>query len=76
VRVQEIAIEVSGMTSPDCEKRVSEALMAVSGVGAVRVSRAEGRAVVSGIPDVATPDALSMAVAQAGYVPGDVSFAE
>jgi len=76
VRIQEIVVEVSGMRNSDCEKRVSDTLMAVSGVRAVRVSFAEGRAVVSGDPDIATPDVLSHAIGVAGYVPGEVWFAE
>gem|GEM_PF-3054441 len=76
MRIQEIVIEVSGMTNAGCEKRVSDALMAVSGVRAVSVSIAEGRAVVSGDPDVATPGMLSRAIDAAGCVPGEVWFAE
>ena len=76
MRIQEIVIEVSGLTDPDCEKRISDALMAVSGVRAVRVSLAEGRVVVSGDPDIATPDALSHAIGIAGGEPGEIWFAE
>jgi copper chaperone CopZ len=76
VRVQEIVIEVSGMTSPDCEQQISDALAAVPGVHAVRVKFNEGRAVVSGDPDAAHPDALRTAIAGAGYTAGDIWFAE
>jgi copper chaperone CopZ len=76
VRLQEIVIDMSGMTNSEHEKQVSDALMTVSGVQAVRVSYAEGRAVVSGDPEVATAGALSLAISGAGFVPGEVWFAE
>jgi copper chaperone CopZ len=64
------------MTNSEHEKRVSDALMTVSGVHAVRVSHAEGRAVVSGDSEMATADALARALTGAGFVPGEVWFAE
>ena len=50
--------------------------MAVPGVHSVRVESGEGRAVVTGDPDIAAPDALSAAIGAAGFVLGEVWFAE
>ena len=64
------------MTGVDCERTVAAALMAVPGVHSVRVESGEGRAVVTGDPDIAAPDALSAAIGAAGFVLGEVWFAE
>ena len=64
------------MTNAEHEKQVSDALMTVSGVQAVRASCAEGRAVISGDPEMATADALAHALSEAGFVPGEIWFAE
>jgi copper chaperone CopZ len=76
VRLQEIVIEVSGMNGPDAESAVAAALSAVPGVQSVHVDASERRAVVSGDPGVAGPEALSAAVRSAGCIAGDVWFAE
>jgi copper chaperone CopZ len=76
MRMQEIIIEVSGMTCPNCEAHVAKALHAVSGVRAVTVDHNEGRAVVTGDPSEATPEKLLAAVVAAGYAPGEVLFSE
>jgi copper chaperone CopZ len=76
VRLQEIVIEVLGMSSPDAERSVAAALGAVPGVRAVRVEANERRAVVTGDPDIAAPEALSEAIRNAGCIAGDVWFAE
>jgi copper chaperone CopZ len=75
VRLQEIVIEVSGM-SADAESTVAAALRAVPGVRSVVVEANERRAVVTGDPDIAIPDALCAAIRSAGCAPGDVWFAE
>jgi Cu+-exporting ATPase len=75
-RRQEIVIEVGGMTGPDCERRVAEALSAVPGVAAASASRHEGQATVTADPSVATPQKLIEAVAAAGYQAGEVRFPE
>jgi Cu+-exporting ATPase len=76
IRSQEIVIDVKGMTSAACERRVSDALSAVPGVAAARASRAEGQAVVTADPMKATPEKLRAAVEDAGYEPGEMRFPE
>jgi copper chaperone CopZ len=76
VRLQEIVIEVSGMSGPDVESAVAAALSAVPGVQSVHVDANERRAVVTGDPDVAIPEALSAAIRNAGCIAGEVWFAE
>ncbi len=64
------------MNGPDAESAVAAALSAVPGVQAVRLEANERRAVVTGDPEVANPEALGAAVRNAGCIPGDVWFAE
>jgi Cu+-exporting ATPase len=75
-RRQEIVIDVLGMTSANCERRVAEALAAVPGVVAATASRHEGQALVSADPATATPALLCAAISKAGYEPGEVRFPE
>jgi copper chaperone CopZ len=75
-RAQEIIIEVNGMTCAHCERHVTDALSAVAGVLTVRSSHAEGRAVITADPSLATPEELRAAVREAGYEPGDVLYPE
>ena len=64
------------MNSADAERSIAAALSAVPGVQAVRVEASERRAVVTGDPDVAVPEALSAAIRNAGCIAGVVWFAE
>jgi len=75
-RAQEVVIEIIGMTSRDCERRVAHALAAVPGVSAASASRAEAQAVVTADPAIATPQQLREAVRAAGYDAADVRFPE
>jgi copper chaperone len=75
-RLQEIIIDVAGMTCEHCERRVATALEAVSGVVRAQASHSENRAVVTADPNAATPDALKSAIAGAGYEAGEVSMPE
>jgi copper chaperone CopZ len=76
IRLQEIVIDVNGMSSATCERRVSDALAAVPGVAAARASRSEGQAVVTADPMQATAEKLRAAVKEAGYEPGEMRFPE
>jgi copper chaperone CopZ len=76
VRIQEIVIEVSGMTSATSEKSISDALMTLPGVHAVQVDFRQGRVVVTGDSGAAASDTLCAAIASAGITPGEVWFAE
>jgi copper chaperone CopZ len=76
VRLQEIVVEISGMSNADTETAVAAALRAVPGVRSVRLDVLEARAVVTGDPDVAAPDSLRAAVRSAGCAAGEVWFAE
>ena len=62
---QRLALNVAGMTCSHCAKTVEQALSACAGVSAARVDLHAGRATVSG--DHLDPDALSLAVSNAGY---------
>ena len=75
-RIQEIVIEVTGMTCANCERHVRDALAAVPGVLSARASHPEGQAVVTGDPTTATAERLEAAVREAGYEPGEVHFPE
>ena len=75
-QVQEIIVEVGGMTCENCERHVTEALKRVPGVIAARASRAEGQAIVTADPRQATPERLRAAVEEEGYEPGEVRFPE
>ena len=60
-----IELKIEGMTCMHCVKAVSEALLAVPGVAAVReVSLERGTAILEGSPK---PQALIDAVREAGY---------
>jgi copper chaperone CopZ len=74
--MQEIVIEVVGMTCEHCERHVSKALAAVPGVLEARASHSEGQAVVTGDPTIATSALLKAAVREAGYEPGELHFPE
>ena len=76
VRLQEIVIEVSGMSGAATESTVAAALRGVPGVQSVHVDAHEGRAVVTGDPDVAAAETLRSAIRSTGCVAGDVWFAE
>jgi Cu+-exporting ATPase len=60
------ALSVEGMTCASCVRRVERALASVTGVEAVTVNLATGRAEVSASPDVELAD-LIVAAQQAGY---------
>jgi copper chaperone CopZ len=75
-RLQEIIIEVDGMTGAESERAVADRLSALPGVRAVEVSHPEGHAVVTADLALATPERLRSAVAEAGFVPGEVVFPE
>jgi copper chaperone CopZ len=76
IRSQEIIIEVRGMVSDDCERRVAMALREVPGVEKASANRHEGHALVTADPAVATPNKLREAVNEAGCEPGEVLFPE
>ena len=75
-RAQEIVIEVDGMTCGHCERHVAEALSKVPGVASASASTVERRAVVTADPTVAAIDELRAAIADAGYVPGQITVPE
>lgn len=65
--IQELTIEVRGMTCDHCERSVTKALESVPGISQVhQVSYAEGFARVAASPD-ATAERIEAAVAKAGY---------
>lgn len=64
------------MTSAASDKPISEALMTLPGVHAVKIDYRQGRVVVTGDPSVATPDDLTAAIERAGFDAGEVWFAE
>jgi copper chaperone CopZ len=76
VRLQEIVIEVSGMSGPDAENTVAAALRRLPGVQSVHVDTREKRVVVTGDPHLSAPEALRVAVQSAGFAVDDVWFAE
>ena len=57
---------IRGMMCSHCEKRVREALLAVSGVSDVSVSSKSGKAEILGAENL-NKDALKTAVEAAGY---------
>jgi copper ion binding protein len=62
-----ITLTVKGMSCGGCVRHVETALKKVSGVGAVGVGLAKGKASVEYDTAKATPDALKKAVDAAGY---------
>ncbi|MEJ7813440.1 MAG: heavy-metal-associated domain-containing protein [Gemmatimonadaceae bacterium] len=67
--MEQITIPVSGMSCGHCVKAVGDALRQVAGVAVEGVTI--GSATVSYDPAVAGPAAISRAIVEAGYVPGD-----
>ncbi len=63
--MQEVSINVNGMTCGHCAQTVSGAVSTVSGVNAVEVDVVAGTVVVSGT-DV-DHDAIHVAIVDAGY---------
>jgi copper chaperone CopZ len=74
--LQEIVIEISGLSGPDAESTVAAALRTVPGVRTVHVDAREKRAIVTGDPAVAVPEALRAAIQSAGFSAADIWFAE
>lgn len=64
--MNEILMEVTGMTCGSCVRHVTSALKAVDGVEDVAVDLASGRVAVRGRPGT-EPNRLTSAVADAGY---------
>lgn len=64
--MNEIVMEVTGMTCGSCVRHVTSALKAVDGVEDVAVDLASGRVAVQGRPGTA-PARLTSALADAGY---------
>ena len=64
--MNEILMEVTGMTCGSCVRHVTGALKAVDGVEDVAVDLASGRVAVRGRPGTA-PTRLTSALADAGY---------
>ena len=60
-------MKVTGMTCGGCTSNVTHALEAVKGVGAVKVSLAEGQATVEYDERQTSTDQLNAAVKGAGY---------
>ena len=76
MRSQENVVEFTALEGVEAEGALVAALLEVPGVQEVRINRFEGRALVTGDPGVAAPEALREAVGRAGFQPGDVWFAE
>jgi len=76
MRAQEFIVEVEGMTCAHCERRVTQALLAVPGVSAARASHAERRAFITADPTSATDERLRAAITAAGYSPGEIQQVE
>jgi copper chaperone CopZ len=76
MRLQEIVIEIAGLSGPDAEGIVAAALRTVPGVRTVQVDAREQRAIVTGDPNVAVSEALRAAIQSAGLSAGDIWFAE
>lgn len=64
--MNEILMDVTGMTCGSCVRHVTSALKAVDGVEDVAVDLASGRVAVRGRPGT-EPDRLTSALADAGY---------
>ena len=75
-RLQELVIEVEGMTCGNCEEHVTRALLEVPGVKNASASLKERRAVITADGAVATVELLRAAIANAGYEAGEIIQAE
>jgi copper ion binding protein len=60
-------IQVVGMSCQHCVQAVTQAVTAVAGVDAVRVSLEEGTATVDYEPGAVSPDALVAAITEEGF---------
>ena len=60
-------LSVRGMTCGSCEQRVRQALEALAGVEAARVSRSAGQATVTYDPGAITPGVMAGALGRVGY---------
>ena len=74
VLVEEVVLQVEGMTCASCAARVEKALLKVPGVLSASVNLATERATVEALSPVAVP-ALKSAVERAGYGATDVRSA-
>ena len=63
----EAALNVNGMDCASCVAHVEKAMRSVGGVQACQVNLARGRATVTFDPAATTPDAIAMAITDAGY---------
>jgi copper chaperone len=68
---QTVSIPVAGMHCGGCVKRITAALQAVDGVVSAETLLAEQRAVVTYSPARVAPAALTAAIRDAGYEPGE-----
>jgi len=74
VSVEEVALQVEGMTCASCAARVEKALLKVPGVLSASVNLATERATVQALP-IASVSVLKAAVEKAGYGATDVQNA-
>jgi len=74
VSVEEVALQVEGMTCASCAARVEKALLKVPGVLSASVNLATERATVQALP-IASVSVLKAAVEKAGYGATDVQSA-
>jgi copper chaperone CopZ len=65
--VQTEHLKVKGMTCGGCVKNVTHALRSTAGVAGVKVSLADGEAIVEYDERVTSPARLESAVKEAGY---------
>jgi len=65
--MEQITLQVSGMTCQGCVRSVTRVLQDVAGVSAVEVSLERGEATVRAQGAAATPERLAQAVRDAGF---------
>jgi P-type Cu+ transporter len=66
-RIEQITLDIEGMTCASCVSHVQKAAMAVPGVEKVQVNLASGTAAVTLDPTSATPQAVTDAITGVGY---------
>jgi copper chaperone CopZ len=72
VRLQEIVIEINGLSGVGDEQAVARALAAIPGVRDVRIESENKRVVVTGDPLLAVPELLRAAIVRAHFEPGEI----
>jgi copper chaperone CopZ len=71
--MQSETLKISGMTCGGCTSKISNALKTLPGVDEVRVSLANGDAIVQFDETLTSPDQMKSAVEKAGYRVSDAA---